>query len=217
MKLIPRAGDLDISGALGQRIKDAVELSRDYRGYVWSQWMRQNLTEFVTFFAIILGSGGPFAQRSELFTLSMPISRQRLLGVRALAGLAELFVIVFVSSLVIPAFSASVGQSYAVGTALVHALCAFIAGAVFFSLATLLSTSFSDIWRPLLIGGAVAVVLWCIDVVARDVVPYSIFTVMNGEQYFRSGQVPWIGLLVTTAVSGALLYSAAVNIDRRDF
>src|SRR5258707_40823 len=87
MKLLPREGDLDTSGALGQRIKDAVELSRDYRGYVWSEWMRQNLTQIATLFAVILGSGGPYSQRSELFTLSLPVSRQRLVGVRALAGL----------------------------------------------------------------------------------------------------------------------------------
>src|SRR5438093_3158082 len=127
MKLIPRLGDLDTSGALGQRIKDAVELQRDYRGYVWSQWMRQNLTQMSTFFAVILGSGGPYSQRSELFTLSMPASRQRLVGVRAAAGLAELFLIVVVSTLVIPLFSPSVGQRYGVSAALIHAVCAFVA------------------------------------------------------------------------------------------
>ncbi len=217
MKLIPRASDLDTSGALGQRIKDAVELSRDYRGYVWSQWMRQNLTQMATLFAIILGSGGPYAQRSELFTLSLPTSRQRLLSVRALAGLGELLVIVLVSSMMIPIFSPSVGQTYRVSSTLVHAVCAFVASAAFFSLATLLSTSFSDIWRPLLIACAVAGVLLFVDLVARDLAPYSIFTVMNGETYFRSGQVPWVGLLVSSALSISMLYAAAINLERRDF
>lgn len=217
MKLIPRLGDLDTSGALGRRIKDAVELQRDYRGYVWSQWMRQNLTQMATLFAVILGSGGPYSQRSELFTLSMPASRQRLVGVRAVAGLGELLLIVVVSSLVIPLFSPSVGQSYGVGAALIHALCAFVASAAFFSLATLLSTSFSDIWRPLLIGCAVAAVLWLVTQVVSDLAPYSIFTLMNGEQYFRSGQVPWIGLVVALSISLVMLYGAAKNIEHRDF
>jgi ABC-type transport system involved in multi-copper enzyme maturation permease subunit len=217
MKLIPRASDLDMSGALGQRIKDAVELSRDYRGYVWGQWTRQNLTQFTTLFAIILGSGGPYSQRSELFTLSLPVSRQRLVGVRSMAGLGELLVIVVVSSLMIPLLSPSVGQSYGVGNALVHALCAFVAGAAFFSLATLLSTSFSDIWRPLLIACSVAAVLWVVEQVARGFSPYSIFTVMNGETYFRSGRLPWVGLLASTGLSAAMLYGAAANIERRDF
>jgi hypothetical protein len=217
MKLIPRAGDLDTSGALGQRIKDAVELSRDYRGYVWGQWIRQNLTEFATFFAIVLGSGGPYAQRSELFTLSLPVSRQRLVGVRAVAGLVELLVIVFVSSLVIPLFSPSVGEHYSLLNALVHALCAFVAGAAFFSLATLLSTSFSDIWRPLLIGCAVAAALWIVEQVVRGMAPYSIFTVMNGESYFRSGHLPWIGLIASAGLSMVMLFGAVKNIEHRDF
>ena len=50
-----------------------------------------------------------------------------------------------------PLLSPAVGQSYGVGDALVHGACLFIAGAVFFSLAFLLSTVFSDVWRPLLI------------------------------------------------------------------
>ena len=101
--------------------------------------------------------------------------------------------------------------------ALVHALCAFVASAAFFSLATLLSTSFSDIWRPLLIACAVAVVLWLAEQVIRDFSPYSIFTVMNGEKYFRSGQLPWAGLVVAASLSAAMLYGAAMNIERRDF
>jgi ABC-type transport system involved in multi-copper enzyme maturation permease subunit len=217
MKLIPRLGDLETSGPLGQRLKDAVALQRDYRGYIWSQWMSGNLTQMATFFAVILGSGGPYAQRSELFTLSMPVSRQRLVGVRALSGLAELLIIIVAASLVIPLFSPSVGQSYSLGGALVHALCAFVASAAFFSLATLLSTSFSDIWRPLLIACAAAVVLWFITQVVRDLAPYSIFTLMSGEKYFRSGEVPWIGLVVAAAVSLGVLYSATRNVEHRDF
>jgi hypothetical protein len=117
----------------------------------------------------------------------------------------------------IPLLSPSVGQSYGVGNALVHALCAFVAGAAFFSLATLLSTSFSDIWRPLLIACSVAAVLWVVEQVARGFSPYSIFTVMNGETYFRSGRLPWVGLLASTGLSAAMLYGAAANIERRDF
>jgi len=217
MKLLASTTELDTTGPLGERVKEGVELARDYRGYIWSQWMRQNLVQMATLFAIILGSGGPYAQRSELFTLSLPVSRQRLVGVRALAGLGELLVMVVVSSLVIPLVSPGVGQSYGVVATLVHACCAFVASAAFFSLATLLSTSFSDIWRPLLIACAVAVVLWLAEQVIRDFSPYSIFTVMNGEKYFRSGQLPWVGLVVAASLSAAMLYGAAMNIERRDF
>jgi ABC-2 type transport system permease protein len=217
MKLLASTTELDTTGPLGQRIKEGVELARDYRGYVWSQWYRQNLVQMVTLFAIILGSGGPYAHRSELFTLSLPVSRQRLVGVRAVAGLGELLVMVVAACLVVPLMSPGIGQSYSLGAALAHALCAFVASAAFFSLATLLSTSFSDVWRPLLIACAAAVVLWLADQVLRDLSRYSIFTLMNGEKYFRTGQLPWVGLVVAASLSTAMLYGAAMNVERRDF
>jgi hypothetical protein len=40
---------------------------------------------------------------------------------------------------------------------------------------------------------------------------------MNGEVYFRTGQLPWIGLLASATASGAMLYGAAATIARRDF
>ena len=40
MKLLPMASTVDTGGELGRRIREGVELARDYRGYVWSQWMR---------------------------------------------------------------------------------------------------------------------------------------------------------------------------------
>jgi hypothetical protein len=217
MKLLPSADTLPTTGEVGRRIREGVELSRTYRGYIWSQSFGQNLRQMATLFAIVLGSGGPFAHGSELYTLSLPASRYRLLGIRAAAGLAELFVIVLASSLLISLLSPAVGQTFSVGSALVHGLCLFVATATFFSLAVLLSTSFSDIWRPLLIACAVAVVLALCDAVLRSLEPYSIFHVMSGEVYFRTGQLPWLGLLVATAASAAMLYAAAINIARRDF
>ena len=147
-----------------------MELARNYRGYVWSQWFRQNLPQMWTLFAVLLGTGGLLSQASgggALFTLSLPVSRSRLLGVRAATGLAELLVLALVPSLLLPLLSPAVGQTYSVGDALVHGVCLFIAGAVFFSLAFLLSTVFSDVWRPLLIVLCVATVLAFGELVVR--------------------------------------------------
>jgi ABC-type transport system involved in multi-copper enzyme maturation permease subunit len=217
MKLLPAADTLPTTGEVGRRIREGVELSRNYHGYIWSQSFGQNLMQMATLFAVLLGSGGPFCHGSELYTLSMPASRHRLLGIRAAAGLAELFVIILISSLLIPLLSPAIGQTFGVGSTLVHGLCLFIASATFFSLAVLLSTSFSDMWRPLLIACAVAVVVALCGSVLRSLEPYSIFHLMSGETYFRTGQFPWLGLLMATAASAAMLYGAAINIARRDF
>jgi len=220
IKLLPLVPTADDGGELGRRIREAAELMRDYRGYVFAQWFRQNLLQMWTIFAVLLGSGGLLAQGSGggvLFTLSMPATRNRLLGVRAAAGLAELLALAFVPTLLLPLVSPAVGESYGVGDALIHGACLFGAGSVFFSLAFLLSTSYDDLWRPLLITLAAAVVLALCGQVFRQLSRYSVFTVMSGETYFRTGHLPWLGLLASLTASATMLYVATINLARRDF
>ena len=219
MKLLPLVPSVDVGGELGRRIREAVELSRDYRGYVWSQWFRQNMAQMWTIFAVVLGSGSllAHASRGDLFTLSLPVSRSRLVAVRAITGLIELLALAVLPTLVLPLFSPAIGQSYGVGDALIHALCMFTAGIVFFSLAFLLSTAFDDVWRPLLMTCVVAAALALCPQVFRELSPFSIFTVMSGEAYFRTGHLPLAGMAVSVVVSLSMLYAADRSVARRDF
>ena len=216
VKLLPLV-PTNISGELGQRIREAAELAHQYRGFVWSNWFRKNLAQMATLFAVLLGTAGLLSNSGgALFTLSLPVSRFRLLGVRAAAGLAELFVLSFVPSLLIPLLSPAIRQSYGVGATLIHSACLFVAATVFFSLAFLLSTVFDDPWRPLLIALAIAFALALVDQLFHSP-QYSLYRVMSAETYFRSGQLPWGGLLASAALSMALAYGAGVNFARRDF
>jgi hypothetical protein len=220
VKLLPLAPKVDVSGEVGRQIAEAIDLARSYRGYVWSQWFRQNMLQTWALFAVLLGTGGLFSQATgggALFTLSLPATRTRVLGIRAATGLAELVVLALIPALVLPVLSPAIGQAYGIGDALIHAACMFIAGSVFFSLAFFLSTVFSDVWRPLLIVLCVAGVLALLGVIFRDVSRYTPFGVMSGELYFRGGGLPWLGLLASAATSAALLYAATRNIARQDF
>ena len=220
LKLVPMANTIDASGEIGRAVKEAAELSRVFRGYVWLQWFQQNLPQMGTLFAALLGSGGLLAQSSggaALFTLSLPISRSQVVGVRAATGLAQLLVLALVPSLMIPLLAPAIGQSYSVGEALVHGVCMFAGGAAFFSLAVLLSTEYSDVWRPLLITCFIAVVLAVSELAIREAAPFGIFRVMSAETYFRSGVLPWLGVLASATACAAMLYSATVNIAHRDF
>jgi hypothetical protein len=220
MKLMPVAGSIDVGGEIGRRIQEGVELARSYRGYIWSQWFSQNVTQMGTLFAILLGSGSLISQGSgsaTLFTLSLPASRNRLLGVKTATGLAEWFVIALISSLVIPLLSPAVGERYSVVSALVHAGCAFMAGAAFFSLAVLLSAMFGDLLRPLLIACAVAVLLALGEVVLGGLSRVGPFAVMSAESYFRGGGPPWAGLMLSAGASLGMLYVATLVLARKDF
>jgi hypothetical protein len=220
VKLLPIADAVDRSGPFGRIISQAAEVQREFRGFVWWQWFRQNLTQTSTLFAILLGSGGLLSRSSggaALFTLSLPLSRNALLAVRAATGLAELLVLAFVPSLLIPLLSPAIGESYSLGAVLVHGVCVFAGGTVFFSLALLLSTVFSDLWRPLLLACAAAVVLAIVEQLPGGASRVGVFHAMTGEAYFRSGALPWPGLVVSAAASAALLFGARASFAHRDF
>jgi len=215
-RLIPAAEKLDTTGPLSQMIKDAVELQRTFRGFVWSQWVSQNFSQLWTLFAILLGSGGLLSQASggpAQFMLSLPVSRNQVLWSRVMMSLGELLAMALLPFLLIPLCAPAVGQSYSVADSLIHGACMFTAGTVFFSLAIFLSTLFADIWRPLLITCTVAVLLG----VAERVVGVGLFEVMRAESYFRGSAVPWAGLLTSGTISAALLYGASMNFARQDF
>jgi hypothetical protein len=152
-----------------------------------------------------------------VFTLSLPVSRNRVVGIRAATGLAELLVLAVIPVLLLPVLSPAVGETYNVGDALVHGACLFIAAGVVFSLTFLLATVFSDLWRPVLIASGAAAVLGLCDPFFPALSRYGLFGIMSGEVYFRGGGLPWLGLLASAAASAAMLYAASRNIARQDF
>jgi len=211
------ADALSESGVLGRAILESVAAERTYRGYIWFQWFRQNLSQMGTLFAVLLGSGSLLSGSSgggTMFTLSLPASRNRWLAARAAIGLGESLLLVLIPSLEICLVSRLIGQQYGLADAVVHSVCLFIAGTVFFSLAFLLSTVFTDIWRPLLITCGVAVVL---SLCESSLDMNGLFRVMSASTYFAAGSIPWTGLLISVVMSAAMLFGASVNVARRDF
>ena len=220
LKLLPTMPPPSADGEFARRIAEAAELMRDYRGYVWSEWFHGNMPKYWTLFAVLLGTGGLLSQVSAgggLYTLSLPATRTRLLTTRLMTALGQLFVLAIIPAIVVPLSSPAIGQRYSVGAALIHSACLYIAGTVLFSLTVLLSTVFGDVWRPPLIVLCAAVVLSVAEQFSPALERYGLFRVMSAEQYFRSGTLPWLGLLISAALSAALLYAATRRIARQDF
>ena len=219
-QLLTTVPETALNGAIGRQVREALELSRTFEGYVWREWFVNNLPKTWALFAILLGAGGLLSQASRggaMFMLSLPVSRERLLDIRAGAALAELFVLAIVPSVLVVLLSPAVGQSYNLGDALVHAVCLFIAGTVLFSLTFLLSTVFNDLWRPPLIVVGLATCVSFAEQAIQGLSRYSLFGVMSAESYFRDGAIPWVGLAVTASASAAMLYLARTNMARHDF
>ena len=221
-KLLPRLNvttEAPVAEAtgLGAMIREAIEIQKDFRGFVWYQAFRQNLTQMGIFFAVLLGCGGLLHEStkgSALFTLSLPVTRKQLLGARTGTGLAQLLAISIVPPLAISILAPTVGQRFSVVDALAHGVCIFVVATVFYSLAAFLSTLFADIWRPMLIAIGIA----CAMAFASFAAPQlNIFSVMNGESYFRTGSLPWMGFVTSAVIAMALLYSASETLERQDF
>lgn len=214
LQLTPQVVDPD--SVLGRRIAEGIALNSTFKGYIWSQWFLKNLPQTWILFAALLGAGGLLAQvnRGEgLFTLSMPVSRTQIAAVRAGVCLGQLFVIALVPSLLVSAVAPTIGERFPIGDAIVHALCLFVAGSVFFSLSFLLSTIFHDVWRPFLIVLCLSVV----EQTIRDTLQVGLYRLMSAERYFRGDGIPWLALAGAAGVTAIVLYGATRNLERRDF
>ena len=194
--------------------RESLELIRTFRGYAWSQWFAQSFPVLLTIMAALLGSGSPLVKGGSgaLFSLALPVSRDRWIGTRAGTALAELFVLALAPSLAFAALAPVVGEQFAVNEALAYGLSAFVGASLFLGVAVLLSTLFNDVWRPLLLtcAGALAVGV----IVPHD---YGLFQAMGGTSYFFMGTLAWPELLVGAVAAAALAYAAAANVARRDF
>lgn len=194
--------------------RETLEFLRTFRGYAWSQWFSQNFPVLLTIMAALLGSGSPLVKGGSgaLFSLALPVARGRWIGTRAGTAAAELLVLALIPSLVFAALAPVVGDRFAVTEAIAYGISGFLGASLFLGLAVLLSTLFSDVWRPLLLTCVAAVVVAV--VVPHD---HGLFQAMGGRSYFFTGTLAWPELLVSALAAAGLVYAAGARLARRDF
>lgn len=203
---------------LREQIREAMELSRTFRGYVWSNWFSGDAVWYLTILGAVLGSGSPLSRsgRGLLFSLALPVSRERWITTRAATALTELFVVAFAATLVLVGLAPLEQQRLALGESLVYSAIAFSGASVFVALALFLSTVFEDVWRPLLLTICAA---FAIATAGIYLLPEGrgLFAAMGGRSYFFGGSLLWLELSLGVAATAALIYAAAANTARRDF
>jgi ABC-2 type transport system permease protein len=210
----------DLGERLNELVRETMAIAKTYPGYVWSQWFGKNLISTWPIFAVLLGAGGVVtetARGTALFTLSLPVTRRRLLAVRALVGGLELLILAVVPSLLIPLLSLAIGKTYPIGAALLYSLLTVLGGMVFFSFSFLLSSVFTDQLKPIVIGVGVSFLLNMLPVFHSVFERYSVYAVMSGRSYFLTGAFPWVGLIVCLALAAAMFLLSMRILERRDF
>jgi hypothetical protein len=204
--------------ALGREVAEGIELAKTYDSYVWSQWFRQEGAQLGGLFAAIIGTGGLLSQAaaSRLFTLSLPVSRERLLAARAAAGLTQMLALTVVPALVIVLVSPLVSRSFPLIDALAYALGAFAGCAVMFSLAFFLSSMFGNVWAPVVLTMCAGAALAALDqITGAD--RFSLLRMIHGDAYFHGLGLPWTMLLMSVLASSAFVYAGIRHVARQDF
>jgi len=136
---------------------------------------------------------------------------------RAGVALLELLALAAVPAVIVTVLSPAVDQSYSLADGLVHAALLFGGGAVFFSFTFLMSSIFTDIWRPPAIMAALFFIIATIRMLSPGFTRFTLAPVITGASYFATGDVPWTALMLSVLTSTVLLFLAGRIVARRDF
>src|SRR5215467_8106010 len=115
----------------------------NFRGFVWHALYFRFFHAAWVFSTLFLTLGGLLSERNRgtaLFTLSLPVSRRRMLLVRAAVGAAEASATAILPAISISAFALLAHQTYSPLQSLEFALLLMAGGTAFFGLGILFAT-----------------------------------------------------------------------------
>lgn len=201
----------------------------DYPYFIWHFLFRSMLQQLWVLIALLIGFGGlsrESAQGAAGFTLSLPVSRRRMVGIRAAVGCIEIAVLGLIPAALIPALSLFIGKPYPAFQGVAHALLMVLGGVVFFSLGVCLSTVIHSEYTPAFVGVAfVAVFYFILQPYADDGAPVpfglkliDVSRIMAGAPYLTSlATYPLWGVGMSLLVAFGLFYLSLRITEKRDY
>ncbi len=201
----------------------------DYPYFIWHFVFRSLLQQLWVILAVLIGFGGlsrESAQGAAGFTLSLPVSRRRLVSVRAMIGFIEITVLGIIPAVMIPVLSMFIEKPYPVFQGLSHSVLMILGGIVFFSLSIFLSTVIQSEHTPILIGIAAVVLFYFIlgpytdDGVTQPVwlKLIDVSRVMSGAPELTSwGVFPLSGVVMSLLAAFGLFYLSLRVTEKRDY
>lgn len=173
--------------------------------------------EMFIVFSMVLGFGGLLQERARGtvgFTLALPVSRTRLVTVRALVGLLEVVGLALLPALILVCVSPLVHEGYPLGEAVRFSALWSGAGMVIFAMAFVLSTA---------VGGEIAAPAACIATIfvylviaeaplLRAIPAFNVLQLMNAGD-----PLPLTRLLLTMSAALGLLAIGDIVTRRQDF
>lgn len=205
-----------------------VRATNDYPFFIWHFLFQTFLQQLWTLFAVLIGFGGisrESVQGTAGFTLSLPVSRRRLVSVRAAVGLIEMAALGLMPAALIPTLSLFIGKPYPVMQGIAHALLMMLAGALFFSLGLFLSTILQSEHAPTLIGVTVVAFFYFVFQPYADgaseplwLRPFDLQRIMAGPPELSSlAHYPLLGVGMSMLMASGLFYLSLRIAERLDY
>jgi ABC-type transport system involved in multi-copper enzyme maturation permease subunit len=201
-----------------------------YIEYIWQAVYKGYVRDFFTILVITLGVGSLMQERAQGtagFTLSLPVSRSRLIGIRALVGLAEVFALALVPAITIAVWSPMTGQSYPLAQSLQFTILWSIGGSAILGITILFSAIVASEYSAwILCFCSVMLYSAAVNITGLQRFPsLDLFKTMSGSgmPYFDfsrhtlSGPLPWISLLVFLAIALSFIALADRLTQRQDY
>ncbi|MBO0801056.1 MAG: hypothetical protein J2P31_19745, partial [Blastocatellia bacterium] len=142
-----------------------------FQGRTWALWFKALLNFLWTDYAVIMGAAClmnpgfaclmnpclPAQGGAGLFTLSLPVSRRKVLWWQALIGFSEIFLVALIVPILLPLIARFQGQWFSWKDALIYTLMMVLGGAVFFCFSFLLAVILGNFIVAFIVAEAVVI------------------------------------------------------------
>lgn len=173
---------------------------------------------------VLLGMGGIVREKaigSSSLTLSLPVSRARLVGIRVGVGLLEALTLAVVPWTTIFLVSSLARMPILITQVGFYILLLVGGGSTYFAMAVLVSSLVEgEYTSPAVAFGAVLLSAIIFDAWLR---PYNLWRLVTGDfyidrhTYLLSWPFPWRGTLASVSATALMLFASVKAIQRREF
>ena len=199
----------------------------DFPFFLWHYLYRDMLQKAFMVFAVLLGIGGltrEAAHGTVGFTLSLPVSRQKLLATRTVVGALEIIVLGVASAVAILLCAALTHVPYDAAHAFFHSGLIVLGASMLLAGSLCISSALEGEYTPALVGLAAVGMFNYLMAPFIDGAPaprivraLNFVQVMSGGQGASVADVPWIGLLISLMIASAAMLYALHRSSTRDF
>jgi len=157
---------------------------------------------------------------ASAFTLALPVSRARLIGVRICVGLAQAFALAIIPWITMLSVGSIAGKTHSISQAAYYLILLLGGGMPFFAISVLVSSLITGEYTAPIVSFGV-VVATAVGLSGRALRPYSPWAFMTGREYLNEQTnllafpIPWLQVAIYLIFAGLLL-AISVRVTQRE-